>query len=129
MMQRTPDSYYAPRNRHKQGIMKWQGEKIKVDEGIQPLLLVLNRFPGIATVSSCVGPKGERGFVVFRGDDPATVKSLVIQLAVSLDFDVCFDYYRFADTGIAQGSLRWIPADFDAIVKAIEAMHKIPPKD
>jgi hypothetical protein len=122
MMNTTPTRYYMPRNRHKQGVMEWQGEKIKVDDGIQPLLLAFNRFENIATNSSCIGGKGEKGFVGFVGDKAKHVKELYRALGPVLgEFGVSVELNRAAD-GTTWGCVRWNPEDFDLLLTTIELM-------
>lgn len=45
-------------SRHKQVLVKSNGENFEVDEGVRQLVLLLNRFPGLHTLNSCQG--GER---------------------------------------------------------------------
>jgi hypothetical protein len=124
-MENTPIRYQARRSRHKQGIMEWQGERIKVDEGIQPLLLIFNRFDGIATVSSCLGG-GENtnpdGMIAFTGESPADVKNLHDRLKGELTVKVRVDV-RATFENVLTGYLYWHPEDFDALVEQIEMMQ------
>ena len=131
-METAPGSFIMPRNRHKQGIFEWQGMKIKVDDGIQPLLLILNRFDRIATTASCVGGKRgkwetEEGYAAFTGNQPKDVKSLCEWLSQKLPqhLNVRVEYNESRDTaGFAWGCLRWNPAEFDVLVETLEVMQK-----
>ena len=80
-MKKTPDSYNMRRNEHKQAAMFWQGYVIKVDAGMELLLTVFNKIPGIATVASCIGDREKLGYVSFVGDNRRTVRSWVRKFA------------------------------------------------
>ena len=83
MMKKMPPSFHMPRNRHKQASMPWQGYVIKVDAGMEPLLLLFNKIPGVATVASCAGDDENFGYVAFAGDRRRTVKLWVQRLKES----------------------------------------------
>ena len=122
MMQSTPARYTMRRNHHKQGPFEWQGETIEVDDGIQPLLEVFNRFEGIATNSSCLGQKGEMGFVGFVGDSPQDVWRLYESLAEPLGrLGIRVEYNEAAD-GETWVCVRWKRRSFDALVEALKAI-------
>jgi hypothetical protein len=57
--------------------MPWQGLAIRVDAGMEPLLTVFNKIPGIATTASCIGDGENRGYVAFVGDNRRAVRSWV----------------------------------------------------
>ena len=123
MMQTTPARYIARHNNHCQGKMEWQGETIKVDDGLQPLLLAFNRFDGIATVSSCIGYpafEGKSAFITFKGDTPEDARNLIGCLFLDFDVEVNLEY----DGDLEQGCMRWKPEDFAPVLAWIQSLFE-----
>ena len=119
-MQHTPARYVMRRNKHKQGKFVWQGEKIKVDDGIQPLLTALNYLAGIATVASCIGDAKEMGYVYFVGDSERLIRDVVRRFRRHLPTATSIDLELRPDNPGAV--IRWPYEFFPLVVEAAEAM-------
>jgi tRNA(Phe) wybutosine-synthesizing methylase Tyw3 len=93
--------------------MFWQGYVIKVDAGIEPLLILFNEIPGIATVASCVGDQENLGYVAFAGDSRRAVKQWVRKFEKVNRSDVLQEVAYREDTGF--GCVRFEHARIDDV--------------
>jgi|CZKZ01.1.fsa_nt_gi hypothetical protein len=123
MMKKTPESYVMRRNRHRQAVMLWQGQQIKVDAGIEPILTLVNKFSDIATVSSCIGNDKDditnMGYVAFTGTNRAVIKALVDRLAVAAEGEPLQIEF---DAKWNQGCIRWKSRDLNIACRVIGSL-------
>ena len=122
MMKKTPERYVMRRNRHRQTVMLWQGQQIKVDAGIEPILTLVNEFEDIATVSSSIGNDKDditnMGYVTFTGTNRAVVKALVERLAVAVAAEGEPLQIEF-DAKWNQGCIRWKSRDLNTACRVV----------
>ena len=100
--------------------MFWQGEAIKVDAGLEPLLMAFNKIPGIATVASCVGDQENLGYVAFAGDNIRTVKLWLRRLKESDDQGVLQEVSYTAHT--RYGCIRFKRAELGAVCGLVSGL-------
>jgi tRNA(Phe) wybutosine-synthesizing methylase Tyw3 len=100
--------------------MFWQGETIKVDAGLGPLLTAFNKIPGIATVASCVGDPENLGYVAFAGDNIRTVKLWLRKLRESEDRGALQEVSYTAHT--RYGCVRFKCTELDAVCGLVSGL-------
>jgi hypothetical protein len=125
MMKSAPAYYVMRRNKHKQAVILWQGQRIKVDAGLETLLPVFNQIQGVATVASCIGDGNNRGYIAFTADSWARVKRIAEKLAAGFEGkprnsenEAQIELRR----DLKQCAIRWGFEDFDVVAEIVQAL-------
>jgi len=99
--------------------MFWQGYVIKVDAGLEPLLILFNSIPGLATIASCVGDQENLGYVSFAGDSCRAVKAWVRRLKESGGAFLREADYR---QDLGYGCIRFERAQLDTVCRLVSEL-------
>lgn len=119
MMTKTPGRYVMPRNRNRQAVMLWQGQRNKVDAGLESLLTMVNRFQDIAIIASCIGDTYNMGYVEFTGSNRTTVQAFVDRLSVVAEGEPLQIEFH---ARLNQGCIRWQRRDLNIACRVVSSL-------